>query len=674
VDHTGSEEDKQPAKESGTPSQFSAGDDRATSARSGQDEDSESARRAFELLERFSGELEEILLSLERTRSSAASAENNPQAPERTFSPSSIHFDPSSISARIDPYALPPVESPGAASRSTLRLVSEAVFLILVAAISARTDLRPLLIAVAETAAFLIVASVELAIAHDRHRYRQLPASAPAFASSPAQETETTSKFLSVTLDQVDPLVWRADRRDDDAETNWPLATIEPPSEPDEAESVEEAQEGVTEISTALHSEGGVAATPAPAPEARSEAASESAVEMPAAEPEPEAQPESADEIPISAAESEHHRRFGLFRHEASEPVSESKPDAEIEPLVETEAELENTAEIPASEVKPKRHGHFHLFGREEKALGTEAELKAEAGLESEPEIPAAEPESEHHRRFGLFRHEASEPVSESEPDAEPEPEVEAEAEVEPEVEPEPEAQPESADEIPASEPESERHRRFGLFRHEAREPVSESEPDAKPEPEAEVEPESEHHRRFGLFRHEASEPVSESEPDAEIEPQVEAEAEPEAQPESADEIPAAEPAIKPKHSDRMHRFRRTAAEAPNGEGEPLEDAFWQRSVEEPGSSVGAGDTTIEIDLPPEISIDEIERTLEELGGRKPDLRRRRWLRGASAEKDATEQSANDETASGESEMRLAAELERRRCEREYLRSLRTPR
>ena len=610
MDHTGSEEGKQPAKENGTPSQFSAGDERGQKHPE-QEGNSESARRAFDLLERFSGELEEILLSLERAKSNATSTESSPRAPEQTFSPSSIHFDPSPISARIDPNALPPVESPGAASRSTLRLTSEAGFLILVAAISARTGLRPLLIVVAEAAAFLIVASVELAIAHDRRRYRQLPASAPAFASLPAQETGTTSERLSVTLDQVEPLVWRADRHDDAAEANWPLAAFVSPSEPDEAESIEEAQEGATEISTAAHPEGGVAAVPGPTPKVESEAASERAEVIPAAEPEPEAQPESADAIPASEPELEHRRRFGLFRHEASEPAGE----AEIEPEVE--------AETPDS---------------------TTTETEAEAEFESAPEILAAETEPEHHRRFGLFRHEASEPASEAEPEAEIEPEVEAEGEVETG------AEPESIAEIPAPEVKPERHGHFHLFGREEKAPdtEAETEPEAEAEPEAETElvsapeilaaeSEPEHHRRIHLFRHEASEPASEAEPEAEIEPIVE-------------------------------------SEVPNGEGAPLEDAFWQSPVEEPGSSAGAGDTTIEIDLPPEIPIGEIERTLEELSGREPGLRRRRWLRGASAEKDATEQSTGDETPGGASELRLVAELERRRREREYLRNLRASR
>ena len=823
MDHTSSEEGKQPAKENGIPSQFSAGDDRDTSARSEQDRDSESARRAFDLLERFSGELEEILRSLERARSNTTSAENSPQAPEQALRPSSIHFDSSPISTRIDPYALPPVQSPGATSRPAPRILLEVLFLILVAAISAQAHLRWLLIIAAEVVAFLIVASVEFAIAHDKRRYQQLPASAPAFASLLVQETGATSEPLSVTLDQVEPLVWQADRQEDGAEANWPLAEFEPQSEPDEAEDTGEAQEGSTEISTALHAEGGVAAAPVPAPEVRSEAASESAMEIPATET------EGTFEIPAPEAEPEHQRRFGLFRHETSEPGSAAEPAAEIEPEVETgaeaeaepetgsevqlestfeipapesepehqrrfglfrhetsvpgsaaepeaaeperatavpegeaegetgsestgqtpteepepeparhfhffgpkvekeaataksEAELESTAEIPASEPISEHHGHSHLFERKEKTPETEAE--------STFEIPAPESEPEHQRRFGLFRHETSEPGSETEPAAEPEratavPEGEAEGETgsqstgqTPTEEPEPEparhfhffgpkeekeaatakseAELESTAEIPASEPISEHHGHSHLFERKEKTPETEAESaDEIPVSEAE----SEHHRRFGLFRHETSEPGSAAEPAAEIEPEVDAGVEAEAEPEAGSEIQLestfeiSAPEAKPEHHRRFGLFRHETsepgseteteaesepeveAEAPNGERAPLRDSFWRRRVEEPGGSTNVGDATIEIDLPPEIPIAEIERTLEELGGREPGLRRHRWLRGASAEKDIATQSADDEALDDESELRLTAELERRQREREYLRNMRAPR
>ena len=193
MDQTGSEESKQPAGEGAKPSEPSTGEHRASSEHSGQWDSPESARRAFDLLERFSGELEEILQSLERARGGSAPGEESPPAPERAYRPSSIHFDSSPISTRIDPNALPPVESPGATSRTAPRLLLEALFLILVAAISARTGLRPLLIVTAEAVAFLIVASIELAVAHERRRIQQLPAATPSFAAPEAQEAETTS-------------------------------------------------------------------------------------------------------------------------------------------------------------------------------------------------------------------------------------------------------------------------------------------------------------------------------------------------------------------------------------------------------------------------------------------------------------------------------------------------
>jgi hypothetical protein len=562
VDNTGSEEGKQPSEENGTPSQFSAGNDRAVHVRSEQEGTSESASRAFELLERFSGELEEILHSLERAKGNATATEDSPQAPEPAFSPSSIHFDPSSISARIDPDALPPIESPSTASRSALRLMLEAAFLILVAVISARSELRPLLIVVAEATAFLIVASVELAVARDRRLYRQLPASAPAFTLPPAQETGTTSEPLSVTLDQVEPLVWQADRQD--AEVNWPLAPFVPPSEPDEAEGVEKVRENATEISTTPHFEGGVTAEPTPASEVESEEASEDGTVTPAAEPRSEAQPESSDADLAEAPEREHHRHFRQIHHEAVEPVGEPKAEIEAEPEVEpeiaasepitaeSESVLESTAEIAAQEISPEHRGHFRLFGREKKA----------------PDV-VVEPEAE----------------------VETEPETEAEPERGPEVE------LESAAEIAASEMEPGHHRRFGLLRHEA------------DEPEAEVE----------------------SEPEIEV-------------------------------------------GAPNDESAALESASQQNPAEKLGGSAGAGHTTIEIDLPPEIPIDEIERTLEDLGSREPRLHRRLRLRGASVEKEAREQPKNDDRPGSESQLRLVAEGERHRREREYLRNMRASR
>ena len=71
MDQTGSEESKHPAGEGAASSGSSADEDHAANEHSGQEDGPEGARRAFDLLERFSGELEEILQSLERTRGSA---------------------------------------------------------------------------------------------------------------------------------------------------------------------------------------------------------------------------------------------------------------------------------------------------------------------------------------------------------------------------------------------------------------------------------------------------------------------------------------------------------------------------------------------------------------------------------------------------------------------------
>ena len=635
MDHTGSEEGKQPARESGTPRRFSAGDEHATGSRSEQDEGSERARRAFELLERFSGELEEILSSLERARGNTAPVESRPPAPEQTFSPSSIHFDPGPISARIDPGTLPPVESPRAESPSTPRLMLEVVFLLLVAAISVRIGLRPLLIVAAEAVAFLIVASVEIAIARDRRRYLQFPASPPTFTSLPAQEAGKISEPLSVTLDQVEPLIWQAGRHEDAFETIWPLAPIASPSEPDDTENLAEIEESATEISTP----------------AQPESAAETTVAE--AEAGTEAEPELEAEILAPESEPEQRRHVHLFRHEAREPIAGPETEAEVV--------LEGTAELPAPEREPEARGRFHLFARVEKTPEVDAALEAE------------------------IEHEA-----EAEPEVEPEPQPEAE------VEPEPEPEYEPAPEILAPESEPEQRRHIHLFRHEAREPVAGPEPETEAEvvlegtaelPAPEREPEA--HGRFHLFARVEKTPEVEAELEAEIEPEPqaevepEAEAEPEPQPELEAEILA--PESEPEQRRHIHLFRHEAQEPiseaeaepepemPDNKEAPLEIAGWRIPAGEPDSSTGDREATIEIDLPPEISIAQIERTLEELGRREPGLRRRLWQRGA-AENDATARSANEEALDGESELCLTAELERRRREREYLRSLRASR
>jgi len=611
VDQTGSEESKQPAGGSGAPSEDPAGEHRASGEHSEQEDGPERARRAFDLLERFSGELEEILQALERTRGGAAPAEERPPVPERAFRPPSIHFDSSPISTRIDPYGLPPVESPGTTARPAPRLLLEAFFLILVAAISARTGQSPLLIVAAEVVAFVIVFSIELALAREKRRVQRFPAAAPLFAAPDAREAMASSGATSVTLDQVEPLVWGADWQEAGAEADWPLVAYELPSE---AEDTEEAQEGATEISDAKQPEAEAVVAPEPAPEARSDADLESAAPISIAEPESE---------------------VGL------------EPEAELEP----EVEPESIPEIFGAEVEPARPRRFHLLRREAKALETEIEPEAEMAPEVEPEI-----------------------------------------EIEPEVEPEVEA--ESPPEAIAEESELERPRRFHLLHREAREtgdepeaklessaeiPASEAEPETEPEsiPEifgAEVEPEPP--RRFHLFRHE------EKMLDAEMEHEVAAK--PEGEPQPGLDSPPADMAKEnePERPRRVRLFRHEAdepeiepsAEEPSDRDDSLDGAPRQSPFDEPVRAAETVEMTVEIDLPPEIATGEIEHTLEDLGRREPGLRRRRWPLGAGAGSDLVAPAREDETADDESEVRFAAEQERRRREREYLRKLRVSR
>jgi hypothetical protein len=346
VDQTGSEKSEQPAEEGAKPSEISAGEHHAGGERSGKEDSPESARRAFDLLERFSGELEEILQSLERSRGSAAQAEEKPPAPERAFRPSSIHFDSSPISTRIDPNTLPPVDSPGATPRTAPRLLIETLFLILVAAISARTGLRPLLIAAAEAIAFLIVASIELGIARERRRVQRLPAATPTFATPATHEAKTTSTVTAFTLEQIEPLIWRSGGQEAAAEADWPLAAYELPSE---AEETEDAQEGVTEISSAQQPEAEVVA----APDWEPEEDLDSPASAQAVEPEPEIEPELEPEVVAAEVAPEQPRHFHLFRHE--EKVLEAEPEAEQEPEIapaEAAFEIDLPPEIAVVEIE----------------------------------------------------------------------------------------------------------------------------------------------------------------------------------------------------------------------------------------------------------------------------------------------------------------------------------
>ncbi|MHB8059791.1 MAG: hypothetical protein ACYDHO_03040 [Gaiellaceae bacterium] len=584
MDQTGSEESKQPGGEGAKPSEQSEDERRTSIERSGQGGSPESAHRAFDLLERFSGELEEILQSLERARGGAAPAEESSPAPERAYRPSSIHFDSSPISTRVDPGSLPPVDSPGATSRTAPRLILEALLQGLVAAVSARTGLRPLLIVAAEAVAFLIVASIELAVTREKRQIRRFPAATPSFVAA-APEPESASAVRSFTLEQIEPLIWQSDWQEAVAEAEWPLTAYEPPNE---AEAAEEAQEGVTEISSAQQPETVVRAAPETQPEVDPEGAAAAGGGEPEVVPEPEAAPEpepeisseSTDEIPATEAELER--------------------ETEIEPEVVTEPEVEIAGDALAAEIETEQPRRRHFFRREagEAEVAAEAE-SAEPEIEPEvesPEIVAEAPEQP--RRFHFSRHEPGEAEIDLDGGAEipaAEADLEREATVEPEVVTEPEV--EIAGDALAAEVEAEQPRHFHLFRRGEIE--SEAEPEvgleaAEPDIAAEVESppeivaeEPEQPRHFHLFRREESEAepevgleAAEPEIDAEVEsPEIVAEApeqprhfhllrhedeavegvEPEAELESAFEVSPTE--VEPEQPRRFHLFRQEQSE-----------------------------------------------------------------------------------------------------------------
>jgi len=169
---------------------------------------------------------------------------------------------------------------------------------------------------------------------------------------------------------------------------------------------------------------------------------------------------------------------------------------------------------------------------------------------------------------------------------------------------------------------------------------------------------------------------------DAEMEHEVAAK--PEGEPQPGLESPPADMAKEdePERPRRVRLFRHEAdapeiepsAEEPSDRDDSLEGAPRQSPFDEPVRAAETVEMTVEIDLPPEIATGEIEHTLEDLRRREPGLRRRRWPLGAGAGSDLVAPAREDETADGESEVRFAAEQERRRREREYLRKLRVSR
>jgi hypothetical protein len=560
------------------------------------------------VLERFAGELEEILHSLERAKKIPPPPASDEPAPakEPPYRPPSIHFERGPISSRIDPDAMRPLLHPPPASRSGLRLTFEAFFLILVAAISAQSGLRPLLIAGAEIVAFLIVASVELAIARDRHPSGAplLPAAPPAQPYPLALESSGHSQSA---LEDVEPLIWSVGKsepvevvaeietepeveRAPEAEPSWPLAAIEREAEPDGAE----VKTGEVESRAPLESTIEITAPPA----AREDAAAETA--------EPLVLAGEAIEQEARAAEPkvEATRRRRLFRRRTVRPAQpeETEPTAEEASVAEPELALEESGERHPRRSRRQRDGFA------ETPAATEVEAAPEAGPAPELE-PELEAEPREHRRWFGARHEAVE-----------EDETEAEAE---------------------SEPESKRG--FHLFRH-VEEPEGESDgglesaieipapvdlsveateeeaPAPELEPELEAEP-REHRRWFGA-RHEA---VEEDETEAEaVEPS---------------------PEVETEHAD-------TAAAASTAEVTAeieLSQGISIREIEQ--------------------TLDELESRRPRSRARRWRFRVDA-LKDVEEHSSAADAEL-EETLRLESEFRLNAEQERRRREREYQRSLR---
>jgi len=113
---------------------------------------------------------------------------------------------------------------------------------------------------------------------------------------------------------------------------------------------------------------------------------------------------------------------------------------------------------------------------------------------------------------------------------------------------------------------------------------------------------------------------------------------------------------------------------APVAALESLPDLAAEESEPEAEPETAPAEAAFEIDLPPEIAVEEIERTLEDIGRPEPGLRGRRWSHRADAEKLISVRAPEDNTVDAGSEVRLTAEQERRRREREYLRNLRVSR
>ncbi|MGD0166707.1 MAG: hypothetical protein ABSC51_05375, partial [Gaiellaceae bacterium] len=449
MDHEESEEERQAEQGPIEPPERSPGQKEGGRAHL----DSESERHAFAVLERFSGELEEILHSLERARSARAPGESTSPPPpqEPPYRPSSIRFERGPISTRVDFSSLPPLPKPQSPSHTGVRLVFESSFLILVAAISALAELRPLLIAAAETAAFLIVALVEFAVARDRRfaQFGQILVSPPASEHLRTGEQIEADEAAQLTIDEIEPLVWKAEKQELEtpepevsnepesaAKANWALAPVEPEVEPTEEETVPVASPEEAVASTAESY-----SVPAVPLQEQGESTALTRVE-PAT---PTAQENvSATELEAAETPVRKHRLFSRREHGESAGLG---GETRVEPETEPEVALEHTVDIPAppepagevepepepeveDEVEPKEREHRRWFGarRSEPAEGPKPEPEVEPELRehrrwfgtrvSEPaEVPEAEPDT-------VLEHAVEIPASpESTSEGEPEPE-----------------------------------------------------------------------------------------------------------------------------------------------------------------------------------------------------------------------------------------------------------
>jgi hypothetical protein len=402
-------------------------------------------------------------------------------------------------------------------------------------------------------------------------------------------------------------------------------------------------------------------------------------------EPEPKAEPK------------EHRRWLGIREDKAAEPLDEAELAADEiqiapeirrhfhllrqEPEGETDAVLEHTMGIPAppetdlvAETEAEAVPEDTVDIQAPPESGAEAE--AEADQEHTLDIPAppekaaeAEPEAEQKVRRRWFGLQASEPA---EPAVEPDIEAETGTEAE-KTSPTPKPKPWSSEPVvPIAESEEERARTERRRRRAARragEPL-------EPEPSASRRRVT---RRSKTGRDGEMEGRPVNEPSTEAMPEL-------GDPTGETERKNAAATAGTKRSIRGIRRRlrsgaRAKIDTPERAGgyvvglhdEPQE--VEEEAPTELGAAAPGGEMTVEIELPSEVPVGEIERTLSELGARKPRQPKRRWRFGVDAEDEDPRRTADaeelDDALRQDRELRLAAERERRRREREYQRTLR---